>query len=73
MVFHCQLHRFPCSRWENPVATGGPKDTGAEPLVGVWGHYLGFLRASSEMTGTCCSAAVSTGKCRPSGCSWPTG
>lgn len=76
MVFHCQLHRFPSFPWDTPscpVGTGGPTDLGAETLIGAQRHYLSFLHARSEMAGTCCSTAVSRGKCRPSSCSWPRG
>lgn len=64
---------FPSGDPGCPVGTGGPKNPGAEPLIGAWGRYLGFLRARSEMAGTCCSTAVGRGKCRPSSCSWPRG
>lgn len=76
VVFRCQLHRFLSSPWETPscpVGTGGPTDLGAETLIGAQRHYLDFLHARSEMARTCCSTAVSRGKCRPSSCSWPRG
>lgn len=41
-----QVPIFPSGDLWYLAGTGGPKDLGAEPLVGAWGRYLGFLRAS---------------------------